>query len=200
MAEVASNISSSSIAEDLLVLGVFLASGFLSGLLFALLVTRPGLQSFFFLKSDKFLIPRYSYWSAFSLIHLLGLIGGYLVCCWREWLTGRISSRGQQLAAALIVGLATPFLRLITPLMNAFMGLTLDFVGAPVGFLVLVSLAICVLTGSLRLLPIAFVWNLVFAVAGFVFVYAGVRILKRNGTSFESIRMYWVCPVLSWKT
>jgi hypothetical protein len=188
MVELASNISRSRMVEDLSVLGVFMISGFLSGLLFALFVTRPGLQAFFYIKGDKFLIPRYSYWFAFSLIYLLGLIGGYLVCCWRKWLRHRLSSRGRLLAVALIIGLATPFLRLMTPLMNAFLGLTWDFVGAPIGFLVLISLALCVLTGSLRFFPIALLWSLVFAVAGFVLVYAGVRIFSATKTWYEFVQ------------
>jgi hypothetical protein len=82
------------------------------------------------------------------------------------------------MSAVLMVGLATPFLRFLTPSMNAIMGLTWDFLVAPIGFLVLVSLAMCVLTGNLRLLPVAAVWNLIFAAVGFAFVYAVVRALN----------------------
>jgi hypothetical protein len=64
---------SSSIVCDIATLGSFLACGAVSGFLFAALVTRPYLQEFFFIKGDKFLIPRYSYWFAFSLLQLFGL-------------------------------------------------------------------------------------------------------------------------------
>lgn len=53
-----------------------------------------------------------------------------------------------------------------------------EHVVAPIAFLVLVSLAMCVLAGSVRLLPVAVVWNLIFAVAGFVLVYVGVRVFN----------------------
>jgi hypothetical protein len=62
MVEVTSNISRSSDEDHLLVLGVFLIFGFLSGLMFGWLVSRPELQPFFYVKGNKFLIPRYSYW------------------------------------------------------------------------------------------------------------------------------------------
>jgi hypothetical protein len=68
---------SSSIVCDIATLGSFLACGAVSGFLFAALVTRPYLQEFFFIKADKFLIPRYSYWFAFSLLQLFGLIGDW---------------------------------------------------------------------------------------------------------------------------
>jgi hypothetical protein len=48
MVEVTSNISRSSVEDHLLVLGEFLISGFLSGLMFGWLVTRPELQLFFY--------------------------------------------------------------------------------------------------------------------------------------------------------
>ena len=96
------------------------------------------------------------------------------------------------MAAALIVGLATPLLRFLTSWMNALIGLTWDSLGAPIGFLVLVSFAICVLTGSLSLLPIGLVWNPAFAGAGLVLVYAGVRAL--NATTTWSEFLQW--PIL----
>ena len=171
----------------LLVLGVFLISGFLSGLMFGWLISRPELQPFFYIKGDKFLIPRYSYWFAFSLIQLVGLVGGFSGCCWRKWL-GPVCSSSGLVVAALVIGLATPFLRLITPVMNAVIGLTWDVLVAPIGFIVLVSFAMCVLTGSLRLLPIATVWSLVFVGASFVMVYVSVRVFNPPNTWYELVQ------------
>src|SRR5215204_2496851 len=187
MVEDTSNFSRLNNQGYLFVLGVFLISGFLSGLTFGWLVSRPELQSFFYIKGDKFLIPRYSYWSVFSLTHLLGLLGAYSVCYWREWL-GPIRSRGRLVVAALVVCLATPFLRLVTPLMNEVMDLTWDFLVAPIAFVVLVSFAMCVLTGSLRLLPIATLWNLIFVTAGFVVIYVSVRVVNALNTSDELVQ------------
>jgi len=187
MVEVTPNVSRLSDERNVLVLGVFLISGFLSGLLFGWVVSRPELQLLFYIKGDKFLIPRYSYWFAFSLIQLLGLIASYSVCYRREWL-GPICSRDRLLVAALVVGSATPFLRFMTPSMNVVMGLTWDFLIAPIGFLVLVSFAMCVLTGGIRLLPIAAIWNLFFAAAGFVGVYAAVRVFNGAKTWYELVQ------------
>ena len=61
-----------SIANDLSVVGSFLLFSLVFGLLFASLVSRSSLQSFFFIKGDKFLIPRYSYWLTFGLLQGLG--------------------------------------------------------------------------------------------------------------------------------
>lgn len=173
--------------QRLLVLGVFLISGFLSGMMFGWLVSRPALQMFFYIKGDKFLIPRYSYWFALSLIQLVGLAGGFLVCSWRKWLDP-ICSKGRLVIAVVVIGLATPLLRFMTPLMNAVMGLTWDVFVAPIGFLVLVSLAMCVLTGSLRWLPIAVIWSLIFAAAGFALVYVGVRVFNPPHTWYELVQ------------
>jgi hypothetical protein len=166
----------SSIAHDLVVLASFLVCGSISGLLFALLISQSSLQSFFFLKGDKFLIPRYSYWFTFSLVQLFGLVGAYLVCLSRHWVVQPIS-RVRLLSAALIIGFATPVLRLLTPLMNSRTGLDWDLFAAPIAFLVVLSFALCIFSGSLRLLPIAALWNLLFLAAGFGFVYVGVRMI-----------------------
>jgi hypothetical protein len=74
-----------------------------SGLLFAALVTRTDLQHFFYIRGDKFLIPRYSYWFAFSLLQLMALGGAYLICIARHWLKATLKRR--DIAAALTIGL-----------------------------------------------------------------------------------------------
>jgi hypothetical protein len=183
-----SNNSSGSIAKDLAVLGSFLICGSLAGLLFAWLVTLPRLQEFFFIKGDKFLIPRYSYWFAFSLIQFSGLAAAYLVCSWRKWLVSDRGARVRLPGVVLIIALVTPGLRFATPLMNSRIGLNWDFVVAPIFFLILMSLALCLLTSSLHLLALALLWNLIFVAAGFVFVYAGVRTINGANEWYEFVQ------------
>ena len=170
----------SSDKAHLLVLGMFLISGFLSGLMFGWLISTPELQSFFYIKGDKFLIPRYTYWFAFSLTQLLGLVAGFSVSRWRKWLAP-IRSIRRLAVAALVIGLATPFLQVISPLMG-------DIRVALIGFFVLVSFAMCVLTGSVRLLPIATIWNLIFAAAGFVIIYGSARVFNAPNTWYELLQ------------
>src|SRR6185369_15941968 len=124
------------VAADFSVLGWFLLFGAVSGFLFAWLVSRSSLESFFFFRGDKFLIARYSYWCTLSLIQLIGLVGAYAVCVVRRLVVQRIS-QVRLVTAALIIGLATPTLRALTPVMNSRIGLDWDFVGAPLTFLFL---------------------------------------------------------------
>ena len=80
----------------------------------------------------------------------------------------------------------------IPPVCDAFddevLGLTWNVLIAPIGFLLLVSFAMCVLTGSVRLLPIAAVWNLIFAAAGFGLVYVSLRVCNALNTSHELVQ------------
>lgn len=171
--------NSNSIVNHLAALGLFLVFGVLSGLLFALLVSRTNLQEFFFVKGDKFLIPRHAYWFAFSLLQLLGLSGAYSVCLSRHLTVQPISS-GRLLSGALIVGLATPVLSLVTPLMNSRMGLDWDFMVAPIAFIFLLSCALCIFSAKLSKLPMATIWVLVFLAAGCGFVYLVARLIGRT--------------------
>ena len=166
-------------AGDVGVLVCFLVFGAVSGFLFAFLVSRPSLESFFFIKGDKFLIPHYSYWFTFSLLQLLGLADALVVCIYQQWVTVRIPP-ARLLAAALIVGLATPALRFVTPVMNIALELNWDIFVAPIVFLVLLSGALCILSGNVKLLPIAFAWNILFVAVAFGFIYVGVRIIGRS--------------------
>ena len=174
-------------AKSLAVLALFLICGVLSGLLFAWSITRPELQEFFFFKGDKFFSPRYSYWFTLSLIQLFGLTAAYLICRWRKWLVPDFG-KGRLLYVALIIAFATPALRFVTPVMNSLFGLNWDFFVAPILYLILISVAVCVLTGSLRLLALAVVWNLVFVAAGFLLVYVVVRLMERANDSYEYVQ------------
>lgn len=178
--------NSNSIVNDLAALGLFLVFGAVSGLLFALLVTRTNLQEFFFIKGDKFLIPRHAYWFAFSLLQLLGLSGAYTVCFWRHWIAQPISS-GRLLSGALIIGLATPVLSLVTPVMNSRLGLDWDFMVAPIIFVFLLSCALCISSAQLRKLPMVVIWILLFVAAGVGFVYLIVRLIGRTD-SYEFVQ------------
>jgi hypothetical protein len=175
-----------SLAADLATLRSFLIFGGASGLLFAALVTRTDLQHFFYIRGDKFLIPRYSYWFAFSLLQLMALGGAYLICIARHWLKATLKRR--DIAAALTIGLATPALRLLTPLMNSNIGLEWDFFVAPIVFLLLLSAALCMCSGNVKVFPVAVFWNLLFAIAGFAFVYAAVRLIYGSSEWYEFIQ------------
>ena len=177
---------SQSLAADFATLGSFLIFGGASGLLFAALVTRTDLQHFFYIKGDKFLIPRYIYWFVFSLLQLTALGGAYLVSISRHWLTATLKRR--DIAAGLTIGVATPCLRLLTPLMNSRIGLEWDFFVAPIIFLLLLSAALCMCSGNLKLFPIAIIWNLLFAIAGVTFVYLGVRLIYGSSEWYEFIQ------------
>ena len=151
-----------------------------------MLVTRTDLQHFFYIKGDKFLIPRYSYWFVFSLLQITALGGAYLVSTSRHWLTATLKRR--DIAAGLTIGLATPCLRLLTPLMTSRIGLDWDLFVAPIVFLLLLSAALCMCSGNLKLFPIAIIWNLLFAIAAFTFVYLGVRLINGSSEWYEFIQ------------
>ena len=185
MSDVLTN-KSSSIVNDIATLGSFLAFGAVSGFLFALLVTRAYLQEFFFIKTDKFLIPRYSYWFAFSLLQLFGLAGAYLVCVSRRWIVQ--ISRLRAASLLVVIGLTTPVLRLITPAMNSRIGLNWDFIVAPIVFIFLLSVALCIFSGTFRVLPIAVLWNLLFLAAGILFVYTGIRLIDGSRDWYEFVQ------------
>ena len=169
---------SESVPDNLATLGSFLIFGAAFGFLFAVLVTRPELQHFFYIKGTKTFIPRHSYWFAFSLLQLMALGGGYLICISRQWLTGTLK-RGD-MAAALTIGLATPTLHSLTPLMNSNIGLDWNFLVAPIVYLLLLSAAPCMCSGNVKLFPFAVIWNLLFIIAGVAFVYASARLIGRS--------------------
>jgi hypothetical protein len=100
----------------------------------------------------------------------------FIIASSRRWVPGNIGSPITLLVSILIIVGSAPALAFLTwkSLEN---GLGLDPVTAPLVFLVLVSLALSIATRRLRLLPIVFVWNAVFAGTAFVLIYAVVRLV-----------------------
>ena len=182
------NVSRSAIAGDLHVLASFMIAGLLSGLLFAWLITRPGLQNFWFIKGGKLLIPRYTYWVTFSLVLLLGLSGAYIISRIRHWsLEHSAPSPARLFTAGVLILLSAPVLYSITPAMTTRIGENWVVV-APLAFLLLISVTMCLLSTSLGLFAFAFIWNLAFCAVGFVSVYAVVRLIPGANERYEFVQ------------
>ena len=165
----------------------FFAGGLISGFAFAWATSRPGLRQFWYIKGDKFLIPRYSYWGAFGIMLLLGLVIPYIIARSRGWVPPNLGSPITLLVSILVIGGSAPALAFLTwkMLENGF---GWDPVAAPVLFFVLVSLALSLATRRFRLLPIVFVWNAVFGAAAFVMIYAVIRLVAPANDWYEFVQ------------
>ena len=176
-----------SVLHDIQALICFLTAGFISGLGFAWAVTRPSLRQFWYIKGDKFLIPRYSYWTAFGIMLLLGLVIPYIIARSCQWIPDSLSSPLVLLVSLLLIGGSAPALSFVTWRMLENR-LATDPFAAPLLFLVLVSLALSIATRRLRLLPIVFVWNAVFGAAAFVIIYAVIRLVAAANDWYEFVQ------------
>lgn len=188
MASTKEDISRTRSLDDVRVLILFFASGLVCGFIFAWIISRPGLRGFWYVKGDKFLIPRLSYWTAFGLIFLVGPVIAYGLGRWRRWLLADVTA-SYLLLAALLVGASPPALYYVGSFLEST---SWDIEVAPVAFIALLSLAVCMATRTLRLLPIVFVWNGVFLAAGIAIIYLVVKFVDPPGNLYEFIQ--W--PVL----
>jgi hypothetical protein len=181
--------SRSSLHDDFCVVASFLAAGLVSGIIFAWLVSRAELQRFWFLKGDKFLIPRYTYWVAFSFILAVGFASAYGLVRWRQWLVGRsLGSSIRAAVAGITIIASAPMLYCLTPFMHDRLDFNWELIVAPVMFVVLLSFSLCLFSAGLRLLPLAFIWNAVFVVAGLAFVYAVASLSPEPGAWAERVQ------------
>ena len=139
----------------------FLISGLLAGALFTWLTYLPALEAFFFIPDRKVTrIALFSWYVAFGLVFAFGLVAAFLVSSQRSEfvLKFRVTKLRSFLVFALVAG-TMPFsyglFRAAFPLIDGSLLLIL-----PVLFLALFSAAMCVMTRSLRLLPVAFLTSL----------------------------------------
>jgi len=187
MAAVEAESHRTSVLDDIRALICFLIGGFISGLAFAWATSRPSLRQFWYIKGDKFLIPRYNYWTAFGIMLLLGLVIPYIIARSRRWVPENLGSPVTLLVSILVIGGSAPALDFLTRKMLEN-GLGWDPVAVPLVFLVLVSLALSVTTRRLRFLPIVLVWNAVFGAAALVMIYAVVRLVAAANDWYEFVQ------------
>jgi hypothetical protein len=171
MATAQAKIFRTSALDDIRVVLSFFAGGLASGFVFAWAISRPSLQQFWYIKGDKFLIPRFTYYTAFGLIFLLGLATSYGVARFRRWLVANVVSSTNLFRSALIIGASASALYFVIRLMEPRI-LEWELIIGPLAFLAVLSVAFSVATRTLRLLPIVFVWNGIFGAAGIVMIYA----------------------------
>lgn len=153
----------------------FLISGLLAGALFSWITNLPALESFFyepeFFPFDNTMHrnPRFSHRVALSLVFALGLIAAFLVFLQRgEFVRPLRLTKLRSLSAFVIVAGTLPSSYLIYELLG---NMTSDgWLLVPLVLilpLAHISLAMCLLTRSLRLLPVAFLISLLLTISTF---------------------------------
>jgi hypothetical protein len=129
---------------------IFLISGLGSGSSIGWLLSSKRLTSFWFRKSDKFLVPTYRYYAGFSILLLSGLAGAYLVSRNRGWIEGPLTkSTFRHTASALVIALSAPAIFAIFNLDRDFFESPGWVLVAVLAFLFLISIACWILTGRL---------------------------------------------------
>jgi hypothetical protein len=171
MAIAQAKIFRTSIRDDIRAVLSFFAGGLVSGFVFGWMSSRPGLRQFWYIEGYEFLIPRLTYYIAFGLIFLVGLVTSYGIARFRRWLAANVGSSTSLFVSVLIIGASAPALYFAIRLMEPQI-LEWEIIIGPLAFLALLSMALCVATRTLRLLPIVFVWNGIFGAAGVVMVIA----------------------------
>jgi hypothetical protein len=187
MAAVEAEIHRTSVLDDIWALICFFVGGLISGLAFAWATSRPSLRQFWYIKGDKFLIPRYSYWAAFGIMLLVGLVIPYVIARSRRWVPENLGSPIALLVSILIIGVSAPALDLLTRKMLEH-GLRWEPVTVLLVFLVLISLALSLATQRLRFLPLVFVWNAVFGGAAFFLISAAVRLTAPTNDWYDFVQ------------
>src|SRR5882762_10333101 len=92
MATPQAKLRRTSVLDDIHAVLSFFAGGLVSGFVFAWLISRPSLRQFWYIKGDKFLIPRITYHTAFGLILLFGLVTSYGIARFRRRLVANVGS------------------------------------------------------------------------------------------------------------
>jgi hypothetical protein len=85
----------------------FTITGFFFGVCFHWITSLPSLTDFWFIRTDKFLLPTYKYHLAFSTTLLLGLITGYTIARLQPSLIGRKRPATIRLIGAVLLILAS---------------------------------------------------------------------------------------------
>ena len=129
---------------------IFFISGLGSGFLTGWLLSSNRLRSFWFTRSEKFLIPTYRYYAGFSILLLSGLAGAYLVSRTRAWMESPLTrSTLRHTASALVIALSAPAIFAIFSLDRDFFESPGWVLAAVITFIFLISIACWILTGRL---------------------------------------------------
>jgi hypothetical protein len=129
---------------------IFFISGLGSGCLSGWLFSSTRLTSFWFRKSDKFLIPTYRYYAGFSILLLSGLVIAYVVSRTRRWIESPLTrSTFRPAASALVIALSAPAIFAISTLHRDLFESPAWLLIDVIAFLLLISVACWILTSRL---------------------------------------------------
>lgn len=156
----------------------FLVSGFLAGAFFNWLLHSPALQEFFFIPYSA-RQERFSWYLVSSLTLAFGFAAGFLVSSHKIDFREKLGlSAWRSLLAFAFVCTSIPLLYLFfdsyaPQLLRKYSSIYLLSLAFPA----VIGLAMCVLTKSLRLLPVALLASVIFAVASLAITFATMLVL-----------------------
>jgi len=150
------------------VVAVFFLSGLWSGLISGWLSTTPGLRSVLYVQGDTSLMPTYRVWVGFGLIFSLALVIAYVVARVFHWLTLSPSAIRQLLALLLLA--LSPVLLYVSTHANSLI--------AGIYYMAFLPLAMCIITGRLRLLALAVLQNFLALIAFLIVMYLVFLLFK----------------------
>ena len=165
---------------------IFFISGLGSGGLSGWVLSSDRLRSFWFSRSDKFLIPTYRYYVGFSILLLAGLAIAYIVSRTRGWIDGPSTrSTLRYAASALAIALSAPAIFAIFTLGRGFFESPAWLLVAVIAFLLLVSAACWILTSRLDYRGVLI--NLLTLPSAITLLYLLLKILSISGERSEIV-------------
>lgn len=179
-----STLSRTLITNRIKVTALFFLSGLVSGVSSGWLSSTPRLRSFLYIKGDKFLIPTYKFWAVFALVFSVALVSAYFLSRTFRWLT-MSPSAGRQLLA-LIVVMTSPVLLHISTRTNVF--IAADVLIAPIYYVAILPLAMCVITARLRLLALAILQNIFVFIAAIIVLYIVFSLINGAQAVYEYVQ------------
>lgn len=172
------------------VMTVFAVGGAISGLCFATLISLPILKKFWFVKTDKFLVPTIWYWLGFIASLAIAIIACHRYVYRRGWLTRNAVQSISEAWFTVVLMTTCLLIYFISAKMRTLLGSSWEWFFAPIVFLSLFTLAVGILTKGLRWFVALFGTCLLVAVIGGIGTLGVLNALGNMRETF-SIAVQW---------
>ena len=160
-------------------------AGICSGLVFAFITSRDRLRDTWYFRTDKFFVPKLSYWVLVVAVFSIGVVIVHRLVKARFSTSGKLGTRINEFLFIGTITAAAPILYSLNDWMNSRLGASWYWFFGPLVFMFFFTVGVAILSNNPRWIVFLFLLSTTIAFVGVVVMFGFLRLFRDAAQGYD---------------